>query len=212
LTKSDSYATAKLQHWLRARVDPLRPEFKLLLEQLHEFGWQVHSEGFDSILNKKLNLPAATTTAGLFESIADSVCRGIGATQHEIAKKSVQETLFLCSEVDPHLSSSQVGKRLESYLELSGSKGLIRMFLSVHLCNLIFINLHDSLQAPASEMFRKQMDGIERLCQAVAGLSVRSWAKWPRLTHTTINSAIQIASDEMRKALDPKAHVVRTKP
>jgi hypothetical protein len=211
LTDLDSYVTTKLQQWLRARVDPIGPEINMLLEQLHEFGWQVRREGFDSILKKKINITEATTTAGLFESIANLVCRGTSATQREIAMKSVQETLFLCSEVDPYLSLSQVGKRLETYLELRGSKGLIRVFLSAHLCNLILINLHDSLQVPALEIFQRRMKGIERLCQTAAGLSVRSWAKWPDLTPTTVSSAIQTANDEMRKAVNRTAHIARPK-
>ena len=207
MTHLDSYATTKLQQWLRARVDPLSPEIKILLEKLHEFGWQVHSEGFDSIFRRKISIAAeGATTVGLFESIANLMCRGIGTSERAIAVKSLQETLFLCSDVDLNQSPSQVGKRLESYLDLSGSKGLIRVFLSVHLSNLIFIDLHDSLQTPRLEMFERRMEGIERLCQTTAGLSVRSWAKWPKLTHTTISSAIQLANKEMRKAVDAKAH------
>jgi hypothetical protein len=212
LTQLDSYATTKLQEWLRARAYPVGPESKLLLEQLHEFAWQVHSEGLDSILRKRINIaPEGTTTIALFESIADLLCRGIGTNDRAMAMKSLQETFFVCTEVEPDLSPSQLGKRLESYLELRGSKGLIRTFLSVHLSNLIFMDLHGSLQAPAQELFRSRIEGIERLCQTVAGLSVRSWSKWPKHPGSLISSAVQIASVEMRKGINPKARAARSR-
>ena len=212
MTQLDSYATTKLQQWLRARADLVGPKTNLLLQQLNEFGSQVHREGFESILRKKIDLAWQGTPAiELVESIANLICRGISARERTIAMKSLQETFFLCTETDPRLSPSQVGQRLETYLELSGSKGLIRQFLSVHLCNVILIDLHDSLQVAGLEMFQGRMEGIERLCQTAAGLAVRSWEKWPKLTSTTITSATQIAGEAMRKAIDPKAHTARPK-
>ena len=205
MTKSDSNAAAKLQQWLRARVDPIGPETNLLLEQLNEFGAAVHGEGFESTVKKKMNIALeGTATIGLLESIANLLSRDISASERAIATKSLQETFFLCTEVDPRSSPFQIGQRLETYLEINGSKGLIRQFLSVHLCNLILIDLHDSLQAPGLEMFQGRMEAIERLCQAASRLAVRSWGKWPKLTDTKMNSALQIVGEEMRKAIDPK--------
>ena len=209
LTQLDSDATAELQKWLKERADSESPEIKRLLEQLHEFGSQVHLEGFDSILRKKIKTAKETATVGLVESIANWICRETGANQRAVAMKSLQETLFLCINIDSDLPPSEVGRRLETYVELSGSKGLIRLFLSIHFSNLIFFDLHNSLQEPAVETFQKRVAAIEQLCQTAAGLAVRSWRKWPELTNTAVSSAIQITTDEIRKAVDPKAHKAR---
>src|SRR5207302_1428125 len=131
----------------------------------------------------------------LFELIADLMCPAVRTGERAVALKSLQETLYMCTEVAPDLSPSQVGKRLESYLELSGSRGLIRVFLSVHLSNLILMDLHDSLQASTPEIFRTRMGAIERLCETAANLLVRSWAKWPKLTQSSIVSSAQLSND-----------------
>jgi len=210
MTQLDSHAATKLQQWLTARQNLLSPEIKLLLQQLHQFAWQIHREGANSIFKKKINIAGeGTPSVELFELIADLTCPAIGTSERAIAMKSLQETLHVCTEVAPDLSPSQLGKRLENYLELRGSRGLIRVFLSLHLSNLILMDLHDSLQAAAPEMFRTRIEAIEGLCQTVAGLSVRSWAKWPKLTHNSIGSSAQIASEEMRKAINLKRRVVR---
>jgi hypothetical protein len=183
-----------------------------LLEQLNEFGASVHREGFEPTLKKKMNIALeGTATIGLLESIANLLSRDIAASERAITTKSLQETFFLCTEIDPRSSPFQIGQRLETYLEINGSKGLIRQFLSVHLCNLILIDLHDSLQTPGLEMFQGRMEAIERLCQAAARLAVRSWGKWPQFTDTTVNSAVQVIGEQMRKAVDTKVRTIRPK-
>jgi hypothetical protein len=214
LTHLDPLATTKLQQWLKTKVDPFSPGIKVLLAQLHEFAWTVHRDGFDSILsNEKINSHNEKTSAiALFESIAHSMCRDVGISERAIAMKSLQETLFVCTEAELDLSSSQLGKRLGNYLELSGSKGFIRLFLSVHLSNLIFKDLHDVLQTEAVETSRNRVEAVEQLCQSAAGLSLRSWAKWPDLTQTVINSATQRATEEMKKAINQKGLIARPRP
>ena len=205
MTQIDPYVTAKLQQWLRARRDPIGPEIKLLVEQLNEFGSAVHREGFESAVRKKMNIAVeGTATIGLLESIAKLICSDIDASERTIGAKSLQETFFLCTGIDALSSPFQIGQRLETYLRINGSKGLIRQFLGIHLCNVILIDLHDSLQASGIEMFQGQMEAIERLSQKVARLAVRSWGKWPKLTDTTMNSALQTVAEEMRNAVDPK--------
>jgi hypothetical protein len=206
----DSHATTKLQQWLKTRPNPLNREIQPVLEQLHEFAWQAHSKGFDATLKQNLNIPTEGTTAiQLFESIADWLSRGIRPSERAIVMKSLQEALFLCTEVESDNSPSQLGKRLESYLALSGSKGLIRLFLSLHISNLIFMDLHRSLQTPDGEVFENRINEIERLCQTAAGLSVRSWEKWPTLTDVLMSSAAQTLGAALRTAINPKVRTVR---
>ena len=210
VTHLDSHTATKVQQWLTARANPISPEIRLLLAQLHQFAWQIHCEGVNSILRKKSNIAAeGDTSVALFELIAQLMCPAIRTSERAIAMKSLQETLYMCTEVAPDLSPSQVGKRLESYLELSGSRGLIRVFLSVHLSNLILMDLHDSLQASTPEIFRTRMGAIERLCETAANLLVRSWAKWPKLTQSSIMSSAQLASEGMSKAINPKKRAMR---
>jgi hypothetical protein len=203
MAQLDSYATAKLQQWLTARVDFLSPEIKLLLEQLHEFAWQIHSQGFSfAILRKQINIAAeGATSVALFELIADSMCRAIGPSERAIAMKSLQETLYICVEVSPDLSASELGRRLESYLELSGSKGLIQVFLSTHLSNLIFTDLHDSLQAPTIEEWRRRIEAIERICQKASTVAVRSLNEWPRPDRRLTTTLLLDLKAEMTRML-----------
>jgi hypothetical protein len=112
--------------------------------------------------------------------IADALCRGINARESDIARKSLQEAFYFCIGIAPELSPFLFGKRLQAVLRLRGIKGIIRVFLRMHLCNLICTDLHDSLQAdtPTGDVLNRRLEEIERICQNAAAAGVSSWTKW----------------------------------
>ena len=206
----DLLLEVNLRQWMTATPGLLDPKVQRLLKQMYEFARQIQLVGFGPALKNLAGEVAVVSKAiDLTDLIADRLCRGIDASGNSIERKSLQETLYFCTGIAPELLAPQFGKRLETYLALNGSKGLIQVFLSTHLSNLILMDLHDSLQAATPEIFRTRMVAIERLCETAAKLLVRSWAKWPKLTQSSIMSSAQLASEGMSKAINPKKRAVR---
>ena len=153
-------------------------EVQPLLKQLYEFARTVQSSGFGPLLDELTGGIAITArTTDLMELITDRLCQGICAGGQEIERKSLQETLLLATGIAPELTPLEFGKRLEGFLSLGGSKGLIRVFLGTHLSNLIVQDLRDSLRS-APEVFCGRLQAIERICRKTAATAVRSLNTW----------------------------------
>src|SRR3989475_7501948 len=155
-----------LRQWMTARPRLLDPEVQPLFKQLYEFACDVQSAGFGPALkNLAGGIAGSSTTIDLTELIADRLCQGINVSGSGIERKSLQETLYFCTGIAWELPPLEFGKRLESFLALSGNKGLIRLFLSAHLSNLIFTNLYDFLKASPPDVLRTRTEAIERICR-----------------------------------------------
>jgi hypothetical protein len=167
-----------LREWMTAKPCLLDPEVQPLLKQLYEFARAVQSSGLGPLLDNLTGGNAVTTsTTHLTELITDRLCQGIYVGGHDIERKSLQETLYFSTGIAPELSPLEFGKRLESFLSLKGSKGLIRVFLGTHLSNLIVEDLRDSLRS-APEVFCGRLQAIERICRKAAATAVHSLNTW----------------------------------
>jgi hypothetical protein len=167
-----------LREWMNAKPCLLDPKVQPLLKQLYEFARAVQSSGIGPLLDDLTGGVAVTaSTADLTELITDRLCQGICAGRHDIKRKSLQETLYLCTGIATELPPLQFGKRLERFLSLRGSKGLIQVFLGTHLSNLIVMDLCDSLRS-APEVFCGRLEAIARICRKTAATAVRSLNTW----------------------------------
>jgi len=199
-----------LRQWLTAWPCLLDPEVQPLFKQLHEFACHVRSAGFGPALkNLAGGLEVCSTTIDLTELIVDRLCLGIGASGNGIERKSLQETLYFCTGIAPELRPPEFGKRFEIFLALSGSKGLIRVFLSAHLANLIFTDLHDSLEASAPEVSRGRMEAIERICQKAAATAVRSLKTWSEPDSSSMATLLLDLKAEMTRMLGDRVSLHR---
>ncbi len=104
----------------------------------------------------------------------------------------------------PELPPPEFGKRLESFLALSGSKGLIRLFLSAHLSNLIFTNLHDFLKASPPDVLGTRTEAIERICRKAAIAAVRSLNTWSEPDPSAVATLLLDLKAEMTRMLDAR--------
>ena len=167
-----------LREWMTAKPCLLDPNVQPLLKQLYEFARAVQSLGFGPLIDRLTGGIAVTATAtDLTELITDRLCQNICAGGYAIERKSVQETLYFSTGIAPDLPPLDFGKRLERFLSLRGSKGLIRVFLGTHLSNLIFEDLSNSLRS-TPEVLYGRLEAIERICQKAAATAVRSLNAW----------------------------------
>jgi len=175
---SDLVLEMYLRRWT-ARPRLLDPAINPLFERMHEFARQVHSAGFGPALkNLAGDIACGSGPPELTELIGERLCQGINASGNVIERKSLEETLYFCTGLVPDLPPLEFGKRLESFLALRGSKGLIRVFLSAYVSNLIYTNLHDSLKASDPKVLHGRMEAIERICHKAAATAVRSLNTW----------------------------------
>ena len=167
-----------LREWMTAKLSLLDPEISPILKQLYEFARAVQSSGLASLLhNLRGGVAVTVSTIHLTELITDKLCQAIWAGGHDIERKSLQETLYFSTGTVPDLPPLEFAKRLESFLSLRGSKGLIRVFLSAHLSNLIVNDLCDSLRS-VPETLSGRLEAIDRICRTAAAYSVRSLDAW----------------------------------
>jgi hypothetical protein len=159
----------------------------LLLNHLHEFAQGIRFGGFNFAFKESGGDTSESATALYsIESLSEALCRGLDV--HDIIKKSLQETLYFCTGITPELPQPEFGKKLENFVALHGSKGFIRMFLGVHLPNLIFHDLYEFLAASAPEELRTRTEVIEQICQKVATRAVRPLTDWSKPEETLLST------------------------
>jgi hypothetical protein len=166
-----------LREWMTAKPCLLDSKVQPLLKQLYEFARAVQSSGFRPLLNDPAGGMALTaSTTDLTERITDRLCQSVCAG-HDIERKSLQETLYFSTGIAPDLPPLEFGRRLESFVSLRGSKGLIRVFLGTHLSNLIFQDFGHSLRSDP-DVLCGRLEAIERICRKTAAMAVRSLNTW----------------------------------
>ena len=193
----------KLRQWMAARPRLVDSDVQLLFKRMHEFARAIQLGGFGPALN---NLASDDTgfprAVPLTELIAGRLCEGTDFSDLAINTKSLQETLYLCTGIAPELSPTEFGKRFENFLALNGSKGFIRVFLSVHLSNLIYTDFRDSLQASETEELRSRTEAIERMCQKAAAAAVKPVSDWPEPDSSLITTLVVDLRAEMTRMLN----------
>ncbi len=167
-----------LREWMTAKLCLLVPEVQPLLKKMYEFARAVQCSGFGPLLDDlRGGISVTASTTDLTELITDRLCQGTCTGGHDIERKSLQETLVFSTGIEPELTPLEFGKRLERFLSLRGSKGLIQVFLGTHLSNLIVTDLCDSLRS-APDVFSGRLEAIDRICRKTAAAAVRSLNTW----------------------------------
>jgi hypothetical protein len=174
----DSFTAIALADWQPSKGEDLfGSEFGTFLERLQELSLEVRSEKFEPVMARlEGGRKGSKNAAELIRFIAHSLCRGLRGRNGDVINKSLQEFLFYCTNGDPDLPRSVFGKRLESFLHRSKGKKLIGFFLNLHLFNLIWLDLGDTLQSECrtADELKKRSESVERLCQSVVYASLRS--------------------------------------
>jgi len=94
----------------------------------------------------------------------------------DVLRKSVEETLFLCTGPDPLFDRSEFEVRLTHFLRKHGISAMLRILLSLHLFNVVWIQTEKSFRmlAGTERSFQKYMRQVEQTCRRIVREAWRS--------------------------------------
>jgi hypothetical protein len=97
----------------------------------------------------------------------------------------------------------QKNAAFQTFLDQWGSKGLIQLFLSLHLFNVIWIERQDALQAAARDqmVLDQLMSEIERVSLVTVDAAFASWKKWTELSVALADCLLDTMNMRIREAV-----------
>lgn len=171
------------------------------LVRLNDFACSIRHQPFDRAARAILSSGAAAgPILELVVRMADALraSRSYGAS--DILGKSLQETLFLIG--DFHFDKRTFGKNAQAFVRESGCRGLIQLFLKLHLSNLMWKYLNDSSKTPLDVNSLERLPNcIERLCRKSVNATTTTWKKWPELNEVSAGRLLHSLNSEMQYLL-----------
>jgi len=141
----------------------------LVLVRLHAWAVLVLDKGIKHALGQLPGIETYDLSIELVSAIAEEIASITASNQQNLLHKSIEETLFYIVRPDPELSRSQFEIRFTRFLEQRGAPSLLRMFLSLHLFNLVWFQTAQSFRklAGTDELFLRYARDVERTCRRI---------------------------------------------
>ena len=192
--QDDVLAKTHLQKWLTGRKAIFRSETSLILIRLHGFAALVDAEDFNTATRKLGGFDVADLDGipPLIGRLSELLSYDVRGTEREILQKSLHETLLYIADLDADLPVEMFGVTFEKFLRQRGSKGLLQLFLGLHLFNEVWIKLQQRLQTKATDgdSFLASMRWIEQCCLSAVDSAMKDMSRWPKLSRTLAESLI----------------------
>jgi len=172
----DSYVQKYLQdHFGPADLRSNAPLFAAVL-RLQKFAASVATDEFHSQIRAVLpscKMPEAATE--LIDNIANAFCPSFAAIESELLKKSLQEALLTSINVEGDATVDQFRELLQRFLRRHGTVGFVRLFVGIHMFNMMWFDLHYSEAVPrqSEQALSAIIPILERACRAKASAAVR---------------------------------------
>jgi hypothetical protein len=132
------------------------------------YGWSslVLTEGSEDALKQLPGTQSCDLSMDLVGAIAENIICDATALERDLLRKSMEETLFYIVRPDPGLTRSQFQVRFNRFLRHRGLSSLLRMFLSLHLFNIVWFETAKSFRklAATDELFLRYTRDVERTC------------------------------------------------
>lgn len=167
-----------LQQYLETRFSPsdrLSSELSLTLNRLLEFVSSVSTQRFDVAIRKPLgSLAIPMTATELVGNLADAFCRDVPGIASDLLKKSIEEALFISVDVNSEATVSQFGELFREFLARRGAVGLARLFVGLHMFNVIWLDLvqSDKISDFSEVRVARLQAALEQACFATADAAV----------------------------------------
>jgi hypothetical protein len=174
--KVEGYLQKCLQtHFGAADLRSNAPLFATIL-RLQKLASSVATDEFESQLNAVLPSPQMPATATeLVEHLANAFCPAFAGVESELLKKSLQEALLTSIDLQGDASVPEFRELLQRFLRRHGMVGLVRLFVRLHMFNMVWFELRQSDAMPrrSEQALAAFISAVERVCHAKANAAVR---------------------------------------
>ena len=173
-----------------------RENLVMSVVELDKWAASVLTEGLDVAVKGIAGSQTCSTALDLIELVAETLTRHAHGQTRDLLSKSIQETLF-CSTVTKYgLTKLEFEERLKQFLDRRGASGFVRLFLSLHVFNVVWFQTSEWFRATAesNEAFVHEMDCLERTARRIVHTTVKS-KPYP----LTLSSAEQLIAEISRR-------------
>jgi hypothetical protein len=179
------------EDWLPRRIDRFHAATPAVLVQLCNFAILLKNRKFRAVVQMIAgDEERSGASQQLVRAIAAVLRRGRRSGTSDLLEKSVQETLF--SSGDCALDQKEFGKNAQAFVRNTGSRGLITLFMEMHLSNLIWTQIDRSSRQPEDLQTLESMPvHIDRLCREAAMATTASWNKWSQFDESSARQVLR---------------------
>ena len=177
---------------LPRRIEPFHAATAPTLVQLNDFALLVKQRKFPRVVEIILS-PADSqgTAVHLVARIAAVLRVSACHVENDLLVKSIQETLFCSGKCD--IDQGRFGRNLETFVRDTGCKGLIQVFMQLHLSNVLMKQIRDSSRVPDDlQTLERLPSAVDALCWQAVKVTSEGWQKW---LHFDENIARQMLRD-----------------
>lgn len=171
---------ASLQEYLETHFGPAdfrsdAPLFATVL-RIQKFASSAATDEFEAQIGAVLpssQMPATATE--LVEHLANAFCPSFAGVESDLLKKSLQEALLTSIDLQGDASVSEFRELLQRFLRRHGTMGLVRLFVGLHMFNVVWFDLRQSDAMPrrSEQALAALISAVERACHAKANVAVR---------------------------------------
>jgi hypothetical protein len=160
---------ADLRGYLQGQTKLFAPEIQKLVVEINKFTSGVLREGFDSA-TVQLGIGIKSASERPFievcDAIIDHLTRFLEKTDRELVGKSLFEA-YIYAAGSEHAFDATGKTKIVPSLRRRGVKGFATLFLSLHLFNIISLQIQDEVFARMQDLrsFEIYMLGIEAVCR-----------------------------------------------
>jgi hypothetical protein len=149
----------------------IRLDGSLNLVLVRLYGWASYAltEGIKHALEQLPGTQSCDLATDVVSVITEEIIRVATPPEWDLLRKSMEETLFYIVRPDPELTRSQFEVRFTRFITKRGPSSLLRMFLSLHLFNVVWFQTAQSFRnlAVTDESFLQYTDDLERTCRRI---------------------------------------------
>src|SRR5213594_1629911 len=155
-----------IQHFSAEQIRLVR-SLSLVLVRLYGWSSLALSEGIEHALEQVPLTQNCHLSVDLVAAIAEHLIVDATPPERDFLCKSMEETLVYIVRPDPELTRSQFQVRFTHFLRRRGLSSLLRIFLSLHLFNIVWFQTVQSFQNLAVKSFLRYLHDVERTCRRI---------------------------------------------
>jgi hypothetical protein len=162
-----SPAELVIRHFSAGTIQ-LDRSLNLVLVRLYGWASLALTEGIKHALEQVPGTQSCDLSMDLVNAIAENIISVASPSERDLLRKSMEETLFYIVRPDPELTRSQFQVRFTRFLRQRGLPRVLRMFLSLHLFNIVWFRTQSFRKLSATdELFVRYTRDVEHTCRRI---------------------------------------------